>query len=225
MGCMTDKRTALKEISDKLLKLMPHLGNENAGERENAVQMINNLLRSAGLDWHDLGALLINGGEEDGDGLADLFANLLGADDEKVIALAHKTAFFFHNGAGGVFADVNDDGRRLTYSLDGDDFADWLRYLFFKQFRKPLKESPLKTALATLRAQAKYEGDRLDVHIRAARVDSVIENNRGKNRAHIDGPEHTASAQSPDLEQKSVRRGQQRPRPGVRQRQHNHARS
>jgi hypothetical protein len=41
---MHDKRKALKTIIDKLSKLIPHLGNENAGEVVNAAAAIRRTL-------------------------------------------------------------------------------------------------------------------------------------------------------------------------------------
>jgi hypothetical protein len=55
---MRDKRKALETIIVKLGKLLPHLGNENDGEALGAVRAITALLKRAGLDWHDLVALL-----------------------------------------------------------------------------------------------------------------------------------------------------------------------
>ena len=52
------KREALEAIFPKLKKLLPHLGNDNAGEAEAARCRIKNLLASVQLDWHDLTTLL-----------------------------------------------------------------------------------------------------------------------------------------------------------------------
>lgn len=48
------KRKAFEQISKKLEKLLPHLGNENDSEADVARRKINALLRQNNLDWHDL---------------------------------------------------------------------------------------------------------------------------------------------------------------------------
>ena len=55
---MSDKRKKLEAIFERLTKLLPHLGNENQNEADNARQKITRLLKSVGLDWHDIGTLL-----------------------------------------------------------------------------------------------------------------------------------------------------------------------
>jgi hypothetical protein len=171
---MSTKRASLAAIFDKLEKLLPHLGNENPAEADNARTKINRLLKSVKLDWHDLSSLLMSGKDESGNQFAELLAKLLGTDDDNLIVLARKSATFFHDRDGGTFADIVINARTLTYPVDGDEFTDWLIHLFYKEFRRAPKEGALKTARATLRAQAEFEGERLDVHFRAGKVRDVI---------------------------------------------------
>jgi hypothetical protein len=90
------KHEALVSISEKLQKLLPHLGNDNSGEADNARIKINYLLSSAGLDWHDLGAILK--GKDDGES-ADLYSKLVGNDEDKLVALEPIREVWIHDEA------------------------------------------------------------------------------------------------------------------------------
>jgi hypothetical protein len=162
---------ALASISEKLKKLLPHLGNENPSEADNARIKINNLLVSAGLDWHDIASLL---SRKDAGEFADVFSQLLGKDEDKLIALARAGATYFHDQDNAAFADIIVDGHRLTLPLAGDEFSDWLIHRYYSELKKAPGATALKTAMATLTAQAKFDGGTRNVYLRAARIDEAI---------------------------------------------------
>ena len=108
---MSDKRKNLETILAKLQKLLPHLGDANANEAANALQKINNLLATVGLDWHDLMALM----QDKQPSLLEMLAKLLEKDEERLVRLGIAGAEFFYSGAANAanaaFADVVIDGQ------------------------------------------------------------------------------------------------------------------
>jgi hypothetical protein len=106
------KRKALKTIFAKLEKLLPHLGNANAGEGEAARRAINRLLATARLDWHDVASLLLDKEPS----LLDLLAGRFAKDPPILINLALARAEFFCS-ASSAYADVMVDGSRKTWHI------------------------------------------------------------------------------------------------------------
>jgi hypothetical protein len=58
--------------------------------------------------------------------------------------------------------------------VGGDDFSDWLVHRYYNELRKAPRDAALRTALRTLTAQAKFDGDRRNVYLRSARIDGII---------------------------------------------------
>jgi hypothetical protein len=112
-------RQALEAIFPKLQKLLPHLGNDSAGEADNARCAINNLLKSVKLDWHDLATLLLNKEES----IHEMLGRLLAKDQDVLINLGLAGAAFFWP-TEGVFADVIVGGHRNTWPLSDPEFSD-----------------------------------------------------------------------------------------------------
>jgi hypothetical protein len=165
----TDKRKAFQEILQKLQKLVPHLGNENENERLVALKKINNLLSSQKLDWHDFLAVMF----EQKESIADLFAKLFEKDAEALVRLGRVGATFFSSNAG-PFADVVVNSHRETWSLSSNEFSDWLLHQFYIERKTAPPASTLKSALRTLGAHARFEGDHQEVHLRIAAVGERI---------------------------------------------------
>ena len=163
------KRQALKAIFPKLQKLLPHLGDDSAGEADNARCAINNLLATVKLDWHDLTALLLNKEESVPDMLGRLFAK----DQDVLITLGLAGAVFFRS-TEDVFADVMVAGHRNTWPLSEPEFFDWLLHQFFIKKKKAPGPGAMKAAIRTLSAHAKFEGARHDVHLRVAKFGKKI---------------------------------------------------
>jgi hypothetical protein len=166
---MSDKRKALEAIFPKLKKLLPHLGNENAGEAEAARLAIKRLLATVKLDWTDLASLLGNNESS----ILEAFASLFAKDQDVLVelGLAHATYFCSPDAA---FADVAIDGHRHTWPLSGPDFHDWLLHRFFTERKKAPSLSAMKAAIRTLGAHARFNGARNEVYLRAAKVGGKI---------------------------------------------------
>jgi hypothetical protein len=169
----TDKRAALKTILAKLEKLLPHLGNANPHEAAVALGKINKLLAGAKLDWHDLIDLMMSDNKQTS--LLDLLQKLILGDAGILVKLALGRATFFHFGSD-AYADVVVDGHRHTWPLSGAEFYDWLLLQYFAEMKMLMVPNPaaMKTALRTLSAHARYEGDQRQVFLRAAHVDGKI---------------------------------------------------
>jgi hypothetical protein len=167
---MGDKRKKLEEILEKLMKLLPHLGNENQHEADNARQRITELLKSVGLDWHDIGTLLSKRKEP----ILELLFGLLEKDADALVRLGLAGAKLFASPDGTAYADLVIKNNRSTMSLSSAEFSDWLLHQFFRERRKAPTGGALKNALRTLAAQAQYEGDRHSVHLRTAELEGTI---------------------------------------------------
>jgi hypothetical protein len=174
------KRQALEAIFRKLQKLLPHLGDANAGEAEAARQAINRLLASAKLDWHDLSVLLLN--KEDS--ILEMLSRLFAKDQDVLIQLGLEGATFFCS-VESAFADVVVDGRRNTWLLSDSEFADWLLHQFFIHKKKAPGLGAIKAAIRTLSAHAKFDGARHQVDLRAAKFGGKIYLDIGDPEWHI----------------------------------------
>jgi hypothetical protein len=167
----TSKRAALESILAKLQKRLPHLGDANANEAEAARQKINDLLESVQLGWTDIASLL--GGQREP--LASMLHHLFAKEVDNLVDLALSGAELFCSPDGNPFADVFVHEYRNTWPLDSGEFSDWLVYRFFTDRRRAPGLGPLKQAIRTLRAYAKFES-RLqhDVYLRVAELDGKI---------------------------------------------------
>jgi hypothetical protein len=167
----TSKRAALESILPKLQKWLPHLGNANANEAEAARQKINDLLESVQLGWPDIATLLADKQESS----AALWHCLLEKEVDILVDLALSGAEVYCSRDGRPFADVLLRGCRNTWPLDSGEFSDWLVYRFFTDRRRAPGSGPLKQAIRTLRAYAKFEiGLQHDVYLRVAELDGKI---------------------------------------------------
>ena len=164
------KRKALETIFAKLEKLLPHLGDANPHEAAAALGKINALLASARLDWHDLMGLL----NDKAPSLLDLLAKFLAKDDKILIELGLAGGEFFHTSHSASYGDVTMDGHRHTLAVAGPDFAEWLVHRFFLEMKKAPSPSALRSAIQTLSAHARYEGEQREVFLRAAHFDGKI---------------------------------------------------
>jgi hypothetical protein len=163
------KRQALEAIIPKLQKLLPHLGNDNAGEAEAARCKIKNLLASVKLDWHDLTQLLSDNKES----VLEMIKGLFETDRDILVRLGLAGAALFCS-TEGAFADVMVDGHRNTWPLADSEFSEWLLHQFFIEKKKAPSLSAIKAAIRTFSAHAKFEGARYEVHLRAAKLGGKI---------------------------------------------------
>jgi hypothetical protein len=168
---VADKRKALEPILERVGKLFAMLSSDNRDEVANAAAKMNDILKAAGLDLHDLWQL---GWNEKQDELAALFAAMFADDVNVLLKIGREQASYFCNDA--VFADVVVHGHRNTYAVESKAFAKWLLYLFFLEKQKAPASSSIKTAIRTLAAIAEFETEtpRHRVHLRTADVDGRI---------------------------------------------------
>jgi hypothetical protein len=168
---VTDKRKALDPILEKVGKLFAMLGSDNREEVATAAARMNEILKNAGLDLHDLWQL---GWSENKDELAALLAALFADDVDLLLKIAQERASFFCNDA--VFADVMVRGHRNTFPIESKSFAKWLLHQFFLEKKKAPAGSAIKSAIRTLAAIAEFgpETPRHRIQLRAAEVDGRI---------------------------------------------------
>ena len=164
------KGKKLETILAKLQGLLPHLGNANAHEAEAARRAVNRLLASVGLDWHDLTALLV----EKEPSLFDLFAKLFTSDADLLIELGLSGAELFHSSTSVTYADVMINGHRNTWPLTSTEFTDWLLHQFFMEMQKAPGLTAMKTAIRTLGAHARFNGQQREVFLRVAKHEGSI---------------------------------------------------
>lgn len=175
-----DKRKMFETIFAKLQKILPHLGDENANEAGVALRKINTLLRSVKLDWHDLFALM----SEREELLLGILLKLSGKDADALVQLGRKGATFLRSTTEQAFADVMISGHRVTMPLAAE-FSDWLLYRFYLDRNKAPTAGALKSALRTLSAHARFEGEQHEVHLRTAAIDGKIYIDLGDPEWHI----------------------------------------
>jgi hypothetical protein len=168
---MTDKRKSLDPILEKVGKLFAMLGSDNRDEVATAAAKMQEILKNAGLDLHDLWQL---GWAENKDKIADLLAAMFSDDVDLLIKIGQERASYFCNDA--VFADVTVRGHRNTYSAESKAFAKWLLHQFFLEKKKAPASSAIKTAIRTLVAIAEFgpETPRHRVQLRTAEADGKI---------------------------------------------------
>jgi hypothetical protein len=160
------KADALKTIFAKLEKLWGHLGNANPNERAVALEKIDALLKSAGLDWHDILSLIGASGPT----LEEILKRLFFDDADLLIKLALSEATLFHS-ASASWADIAIAGHRQTFPILGPEFAERLVFRFFSEMNKVPKPAAVKSAIGFLNVCARYRGKRHEVFLRAAHVD------------------------------------------------------
>jgi hypothetical protein len=168
---MTDKRKALEPILEKVGKLFAMLSSDNRDEVANAVTKMNDILKAAGLNLHDLWQI---GWIENKADLAALLAGLFQDDVDVLLKIGQERASYFSNDA--VFADVDVRGHRNTYAVESKAFAKWLLHQFFLEKNKAPAGSAIKTAIRTLAAIAEFgtETPKHRVNLRTAEVDGRI---------------------------------------------------
>lgn len=168
---MTDKRKALEPILAKVGKLFAMLSADNRDEVATAAAKMNDILKTAGLDLHDLWQI---GWSEKKDEIAALIAALFQNDVDVLLKIGREQASYFRNDA--VMADVIVRGRRHTYPVESRAFSKWLLHRFFEEKKKAPGGGAIKSAVRTLAANAEFgpETPRHQVHLRAAEVDGRI---------------------------------------------------
>jgi hypothetical protein len=168
---MTDKRKALDPILEKVGKLFAMLSSDNRDEVANAAARMNEILKKAGLDLHDLWQIGFIEKKED---LAALLASMFEDDVDALVKIGQQRASYFCNDA--IFADVIVNGHRNTYAVESRSFAKWLLHEFFQEKKRSPKGAAIKAAARTLAAIAEFGAatPRHRIYLRTAEVDGTI---------------------------------------------------
>src|SRR6267142_213424 len=127
------------------------LSSDNREEVANAAARMNEILKGAGLDLHDLWQL---GWSAKKDDIAAIIAAMFSDDVDLLIKIGQQRASYFCNDA--VFADVTVRGHRNTYPVESKPFAKWLLHQFFLEKKKAPAGAAIKTAIRTLVAVAEF---------------------------------------------------------------------
>ena len=89
--------------------------------------------------------------------------------DQILIGLARQ-AELFQDPDGTAYADLTVNGHRETYPVQGNDFKQWLRRGYYKLKNGAPNSEAMKVALATIEAQAQFDGPMRSVHVRVGAV-------------------------------------------------------
>jgi hypothetical protein len=138
-----DKRKALEPILEKVGKLFAMLSSDNRDEVANAAAKMNDVLRGAGLDLHDLWQIGWSEKEE----LRELLAALFADDVDVLLKIGQERASYFYDDA--VFADVDVRGHRNTFAVGSKAFAKWLLHQFYLEKNK----APAKAVFARFESE------------------------------------------------------------------------
>ncbi|MBI3091682.1 MAG: hypothetical protein HYY96_13560 [Candidatus Tectomicrobia bacterium] len=92
---------------------------------------------------------------------------------QMLVELARE-ANLFHDKDGRAYASLSSGEHRETWLIRSNGFERWLRYRFYSQGRRSANAAALQEALATLEAQAQFEGREESVFLRVARKEGVI---------------------------------------------------
>lgn len=90
---------------------------------------------------------------------------------DDLIALARAECILCHDGDRQAVAIVPLADRREVWRLDSSGYQDWLRGTYWRRREAGVAETTLKAALATLTAAGVNEGEQVNLHLRAARVE------------------------------------------------------
>jgi hypothetical protein len=168
---MTDKRKALEPILEKVGKLFAQLSSDNREVVATAAAKMNDILKGAGLDLHDLWQFGWNQNKEE---LSALVAAMFAKDVDVLLKIGTERAEYYCND-NKVYADVVRDGHRCTYPLESTAFAKWLLHQFFLETKRAPASSAIKSVIRALGAIAEFGGaPRHPVYLRTAEIDGRI---------------------------------------------------
>jgi hypothetical protein len=112
-----------------------------------------------------------NTGHED-DNSSGEAANLPQA--EQLLAYAEEHAELFHDPDGVAYATVRLNDHSETYSIKSERFKDWLLMQYYRANGRAPKSASVTDALATIRAQAVFDGPEIPVYVRVAEHEGDI---------------------------------------------------
>ncbi|MCH7664749.1 MAG: hypothetical protein IH936_02325 [Acidobacteria bacterium] len=92
----------------------------------------------------------------------------------QVLAELASDAELFHTPQGKAFATVRVNGHRETYPVMSTRFRLWLSHQFYRKEKRAPASQALKDAIATVQAQAIFDGVEIEVFLRVAGDDERI---------------------------------------------------
>jgi hypothetical protein len=138
------------------LRAVRHVDQAEFMRLRTAIKKANRDVRITALD------AAIRGGDADRH-TADLLADL-----------ARRRCTLFHDPDREPYATFETDGHREVWSIHSRGFIEWLSFQFFKEEGRAPAETAIKSALAALAGQGKFEGEEKTVAVRVARYDGAI---------------------------------------------------
>jgi hypothetical protein len=103
-----------------------------------------------------------DGGAEDDETLAD-----------RLVSMAKSQCDLVHDQDGEPFALFDNGGARNVLHLDSRAYGEWLSHSYYRSFDRAPSEAALRTALATLKGAAKFDGEEKSIHVRVAARDGA----------------------------------------------------
>ena len=91
---------------------------------------------------------------------------------DKLIALARSQCQFLHDAQREPYAVFEAAGARQVYGVLSSGFSDYLSHAYYTQHDRAPTDTSLKVALATLRGQARFEGESCEVFTRIAKTET-----------------------------------------------------
>ncbi|MBF9196104.1 bifunctional DNA primase/polymerase [Microvirga terrestris] len=120
----------------------------------------------------------------------------------KIVSIAIEAGVeLFHDGEY-AFASVPATNGILTYPIGSSAFQQWLRHQTYKSMERPISRGTLSDAIATLEANALYQGAKHPVEIRVAGDNAAVEIDLGQTNGQV----VRITASGWDLAQKGERR-------------------
>ena len=89
---------------------------------------------------------------------------------DHILGVARQHCKFHHDANGRGIAIINTTSHREIWFIDSSGFQDWLRSAYYCQQKQGIPETAMGTAIATLAALGKHEGDEQVVHMRCAKA-------------------------------------------------------
>ena len=91
---------------------------------------------------------------------------------DKLVTLARSQCDFLHDAQGEPFAVFEAAGSRQVHGVLSSGFSDYLSHAYYTQHDRAPTETSLKVALATLRGQARFDGEACEVFTRIAKTET-----------------------------------------------------
>jgi hypothetical protein len=91
---------------------------------------------------------------------------------DELIELARKRCRFVHDSKREPYAVVEVSGARQIHGIHSPGFSDFISHAYYAEHDRAPHEAAIKVALATLRGQAQFDGETVEVHTRIAKTEA-----------------------------------------------------